>query len=97
MSKPDWIPFENNYVLVTEFDTTDEFQAKYSSKTPKRGPLIAETYLDEARTLRRAFEAATSPYRARVGYGRVTVARLVFEDIPLDLLLSELAQIDEPK
>ena len=93
MSKPDRIPFDNNYVVITEFDTTDEFQAKYSSNKAKRGPLLAETYLDEACTLRRAFEMVGS----RAGYGRVTIARLVFEDIPLDILMSELAQQDDDK
>lgn len=92
VSKPDWVPFENNYVLVSEFDSDDESAAKYKSR--KRGPIVMETYLDTATTLRRAFEHATSGYRPK--YGRCTIARLVFEDFPLDMLMEELTRLDEP-
>ena len=94
MSKPDWIPFENNYVIVTEFDSSAESAEKY--KLARRGPLVGETYIDEAKTLRRAFEKVTSPYGGKQGYGRVTIARLSFEDIPIDMLMTELARQDEP-
>ena len=94
MSRPDWIPFDKNYVLVSEFDSDEESASKY--KHPRRGPLVMETYLDTAITLRRAFESATDKYSPRTKYGRVTIARLVFEDIPLDMLMTELARQDDP-
>ncbi len=94
MSKPDWVPFDNNYIVVSEFDTDDESATKY--KHAKRGPLVMETYLDNAMTLRRAFESVTSSYSYPKRYGRVTIARLVFEDIPLDILMTELTRLDEP-
>ena len=94
MSKPDWIPFENNYVPVTEFDSDAESSAKY--KHDRRGPIVAETYLDSATTLRRAFELAYGSYAPRMKYGRVTIARLVFENIPMDMLMTELTRQDDP-
>lgn len=93
MSKPDWIPFENNYVLVREFDCSAEDAVKYNHG--RRGPIAHETLLDEAQTLRRAFESIASPYSYNKRYGRVTIARLVFEDIPLDILMTELANHDK--
>ena len=94
MSKPDWIPFENNYVLVSEFDTDAESATKY--KHDRRGPLVMETYLDSATTLRRAFDLTYGSYASRSKYGRVTIARLVFENIPMDMLMTELARQDDP-
>ena len=93
MSKPDWIPFENNYVLISEFDSDAESAAKY--KSTRRGPIAMEAYLDTAMTLRRAFEECTSSYHFK-GHGRMTIARLTFEDIPLDMLMTELARQDDP-
>ena len=93
MSKPDWIPFENNYVIVREFDRSVEDAIKYNNGK-RRGPIAHETLMDEATTLRRAFENCISPYHS-ANCGRATIARLVFEDIPLDILMTELANHDK--
>ena len=94
MSKPEWIPFDNNFLVVAEFEHSQEDADKYN-KGDRGGPNVMAGRLDEATTLRRAFQRATDGYSFK-SLGRVTIARLIFEDIPMDLLMTELARRDEP-
>ena len=80
-------------MVVTEFEHSRADADKYY-KGKRGGPVMLQANLDEAKTLRKNFELAIDGYSFR-GHGRVTIARIVFENIPIDLLMTELARQDE--
>lgn len=75
MTRPDWIPDREHYVVITEFDT------RHRDGTEK-GPLVGEQYLGadgSPQTSGSIDDAIRFSERIGDSYGRTAIARLDFQ------------------